>query len=146
MRTNGDSADQLRTIGRIRGRRGSEKMGALYYVSFGEDGPIKIGYVDSFTGLRERLRGLQTACPYELTLLATKAGSKADERDLHIRFAKKRLRGEWFKRHRELMAHIRGVQRRVDCQKWMPRHTRYLPAPEGKEKLWLGKKLVFVTA
>lgn len=126
--------------------RGGMRVGAIYYVSFGTDGPIKIGFVDGFGSLSERLRGLQTACPYDIVLLATKAGSMADERALHERFARKRLRGEWFDRSADLMRHINGVTRRKDCQQWLPKHPAYLPPPEGKVYVVVGKKRWLVNA
>ena len=105
--------------------RAKQPMGTIYYVSFGEDGPVKIGYSADWFTLGERLRGLQTACPYPLHLLAAKAGKKADERQLHDRFRKKRIRGEWFTRHPDLMRHINGVRRRNDCKKARADNPQY---------------------
>jgi hypothetical protein len=132
-------ADQPRTtyegvLQQLR-QRGADKHGAIYYVSYGEGGPIKIGFVSSFGSLGERLRGLQTGCPHDLILLAVRAGTLADERALHCRFDRKRLRGEWFEPHRELLTHIRGVQRRKDCRKELPLYPQHAAAPEGMKFL-----------
>jgi hypothetical protein len=111
------------------------KRGAIYYVSYGERGPIKIGFVNGFAGLVDRLRGLQTGCPHDLILLAVRAGTLADERALQCRVDCKRLRGEWFEPHRELLTHIRGVQRRKDCRQERPLHPQHALAPEGMKFL-----------
>ncbi|NVD45840.1 GIY-YIG nuclease family protein [Qipengyuania atrilutea] len=104
---------------RLAEQKRNKPKGAIYYVSAGHEGPIKIGFAGCSSGLSERLRGLQTACPYHLVALAAREGSVFDEGQLHERFAKSRLRGEWFMRTPQLMKHIEATQRRKDCQKMM---------------------------
>ena len=57
-------------------------------------GFVKIGLC---TGSAESRRSvLQTGCPYELLLRCEFPGDRSYERDLHQRFARQRVRGEWF--------------------------------------------------
>jgi len=63
-------------------------------------GQVKIGMAAE---PRQRLSGLQTGSPIELTLLAAGAAEepKAAEKELHRRYADDRIRGEWFRLGRE---------------------------------------------
>jgi len=63
-------------------------------------GQVKIGMAAE---PRQRLSGLQTGSPVELTLLAAGAAEKpkAAEKELHRRYADDRIRGEWFRLKRE---------------------------------------------
>lgn len=54
---------------------------------------VKIGY--SGNPLK-RLRELSVGSPEKLFLIATWQGTRADEQELHTRFNKHRLEGEWF--------------------------------------------------
>lgn len=69
------------------------------------DGKIKIGTVkpsETFhlrgplIALTARLRSIQALSPIPLSLLRLYTGGPAYERELHQRFAKHRLHGEWF--------------------------------------------------
>jgi hypothetical protein len=78
----------------------------VYFVRFGEAGPIKIGRTDGDP--MNRLAALQTAVPEELSLVATMPGVlPSTEMALHFRFKHLRLRGEWFKPEPDLMDYIR---------------------------------------
>jgi hypothetical protein len=67
-------------------------LDSLYFIRV-IDGPVKIGR--SVDAVR-RLQHLQSACPYELTLMGTLPGDGEGECNWHNRYAKHRLRGEWF--------------------------------------------------
>lgn len=70
-------------------------LGIIYFIQSGDDGPIKIGRCKS--GLAEkRLADLQIGNPVELSLLGTIIGDRTTEMSLHGRFARLRVRGEWF--------------------------------------------------
>lgn len=74
----------------------------VYFVAW-EGGPIKIGISRCNKG---RLYDLQNACPYELKVLAGCRGGRMLEAAYHRRFAKYRIRGEWFERCPEIEAEI----------------------------------------
>lgn len=67
------------------------------------NGPVKIGFS---IAPYERVANLQTAHWDKLELLAKVAGTEADERTYHDRFAAARIRGEWFSRTPEIEAEI----------------------------------------
>lgn len=74
----------------------------VYFVA-SDSGPIKIGLASN---VEARIKSLQTAHPFKLTLLATSEGGQAQERDYHTRFAAHRLHGEWFARCPDIEAEI----------------------------------------
>lgn len=83
-------------------------MSCVYFIqSGGSDGPIKIG--TTRVSAAARLADLQIGSPVPLALLATIAGGHEREAALHARFARLRLRGEWFRPEAELVAFIEGV-------------------------------------
>jgi hypothetical protein len=79
----------------------------VYFIQSGKVGPIKIGRTEGNVG--SRLANLQTGSPEPLTLLAVVPGGPAVERSIHERFAKLRLRGEWFRREPDLSLFIEGI-------------------------------------
>lgn len=79
----------------------------IYFIQYGIDGPIKIGIARN---PEWRLAKLQTACPYDLRLLATILGGASQEARLHQRFAEYWIRGEWFKPARALLEFISVIQ------------------------------------
>jgi len=79
----------------------------IYFIQAGETGPIKIGVTCG--NPLARMANLQTGCPEQLRLVGCAPGTAQDERDLHERFAKFRVRGEWFTAGPELVEFILGV-------------------------------------
>lgn len=77
----------------------------VYFIA-SVDGPIKIG---TAVDPDSRLRGLQTASPARLNLLAVIDGGADIERGLHRRFAADRLSGEWFNPSSALLDFIASV-------------------------------------
>lgn len=73
----------------------------VYFVQMGKDGPVKIGYTDR--PLSQRLAGLQSANPYELWVIGWCRAPRSFEKALHERFARFRIRGEWFEPHAEIL-------------------------------------------
>ena len=69
--------------------------GYIYFIRSGETGPVKIGWVKS--SVESRLLALQCGNPEELIICKVLENkSIADEYELHRRFSKFRIRGEWF--------------------------------------------------
>jgi Meiotically up-regulated gene 113 len=54
--------------------------------------------------MHERVKDLQTGCPWKLTVLAVTEGTKCDEKGLHQRFRELHMRGEWFELHPVILA------------------------------------------
>lgn len=75
----------------------------LYFMGIEPAGPVKIGITYDIT---RRLRHIQMACPYEVSLIADFPGSRSIEAELHRRFAAHRMKGEWFNRVDEIMDEI----------------------------------------
>lgn len=100
--------------------------GWIYYVRSG--GLIKIGHT---TRLKQRIR----AYPPDTVVLAVHRGSKADERDLHARFATYRHAGrEWYDQGTALIRHINDV-----LEQWGP------PPPEAHpQRVNTGRQFVAV--
>jgi hypothetical protein len=72
-------------------------------------GECKIGLTSS---PNSRLSNFQTSCPYHLEFIALikTHGASSLEHSLHIKFAAKRLRGEWFNLSEEDIDYIKGLQ------------------------------------
>ncbi len=75
----------------------------VYFIQMGDDGPIKIGWA---LDVKKRLLDLQCGSPFELRLLLSRPGCDVEEGLLHRRFARSRLRGEWFRPSPEVLAFI----------------------------------------
>lgn len=82
--------------------------GRVYFAQAGEHGPIKIGWTRGDPN--DRIASLQTGNPYRITLLIAVPGSGDDERDIHIRFDRIRMVGEWFQPTAELVAFIDAIR------------------------------------
>jgi hypothetical protein len=83
----------------------------IYFIKFTEVNAIKIGTSDNVSS---RLKALQLACPCQLELLGTIPGDQKEEIRLHQKFARFRLKGEWFRAVPELTKEIIAIQRRVN--------------------------------
>jgi excisionase family DNA binding protein len=80
----------------------------VYFIQGAAGGPIKIGVAHT---PEQRLRELQVGHPTALVIRKVMPGGVAYERELHTRFARARLCGEWFRPTDELcrFAVARGV-------------------------------------
>lgn len=76
----------------------------VYFIQSEIGGPIKIGVSGN---PQERMDSLQMYYPFKLLVIATiKEGGYKKESELHKRFAKYRLHGEWFDPVPELLDYI----------------------------------------
>ena len=82
----------------------------VYFVR-AETGQIKIGVATCTT---KRLRGLRSASPVALRLLARVRGGATLEAEYHARFAAHRLHGEWFAPHPDILAEIERLSHHPD--------------------------------
>lgn len=83
--------------------RGPPGDGFVYFVDGGD--AIKIGFTRS---MKARLEKMHTDVPGGPVLLHFEPGTFKTEKVLHRHFADLRLRGEWFRKSPELLAHISG--------------------------------------
>lgn len=81
-----------------------EGEGNVYFIRSEKTHAIKIGFTAG--NVEDRMSALQTAHPYKLTVLATLRGGMSYEKELHKRFGRFRLEGEWFEPHPDLLAFI----------------------------------------
>jgi hypothetical protein len=91
--------------------RSPPKLATIYFIG-PENGPIKIGYA---TRLSFRLRDLELANAYPLTVWASVQAAPSLEREYHKRFAAHRLHGEWFTRHDDILAEIAYLNQVAEC-------------------------------
>ena len=66
----------------------------IYFIQCGKNGPIKIGQTDN--NVQDRVKQLQTGCPYELNVLWIYHGDEYTESSIHEIFQHERMNGEWF--------------------------------------------------
>lgn len=79
----------------------------IYFVQFGDGGPIKIG---TTTNLKRRMEALQNASPESLKVLATIEGGPNEEKILHNIMKADRLKGEWFNPSRLIMSVVKKAK------------------------------------
>jgi hypothetical protein len=84
----------------------------IYFLQSANDGSIKIG---TSKNVHLRIRSISQAIKRQLTLLATMSGDCGIEQWLHQRFAKARIRGEWFRQVPELLEYIDGIKASVEA-------------------------------
>lgn len=95
-----------RVKGRIRRKRPvNQTLGYIYFIS-AKNGPVKIGFS---TNPEQRLRTISKHHAETMMLLAVTPGTMETEFELHQRWAKQRIRGEWFARTAELMRDINAI-------------------------------------
>ncbi len=79
-------------------------MGKIYFIQQNDNGPIKIGYTNN--DIASRLYELQSANPVKLKILGSFPGGPKDEKEIHKKFKKYKLLGEWFSPDEELIEYI----------------------------------------
>ena len=79
----------------------------VYFVRGETTGHIKIGYS---TDCANRIVQLQNGAPERLVMICTTHGDRRLEKQLHERFAKDRVHGEWFAPSAELLDFIDEIQ------------------------------------
>jgi len=82
----------------------SGKTSYVYFFRLGEGGPIKIGFTKN---IRSRLTIIQVGNPCMVVLLAVFPGGRKEEFELHKKFIKYKLYGEWFEPNEELLSLIK---------------------------------------
>jgi len=80
--------------------------GQIYFAQVDGRGPIKIGFSIK---VNSRLASLRIGTAKDLRLLRTMDGTPRHERELHARFHKYRIRGEWFRFTGELRDFVQSL-------------------------------------
>lgn len=68
---------------------------------------VKIGFARD---LKKRVESLSTGCPHPLKVVGYVPGPIALEKELHARFSKFRVRGEWFLYAWEISTYLNGLE------------------------------------
>lgn len=93
-------------------RQENDAIGKVYFIQDAETRAIKIGISVNPAG---RLNQLQIGHPYQLVLLGTIPGSRQIEAELHVKFERHHLRGEWFRGDDQLLSEIRALIEGTDA-------------------------------
>lgn len=89
----------------------TRRLRGVYFIQEGGSGPIKIGHAAGVDGVWTRFVSLQMGNPRPLRLLHVIEGAeKAHEDELHARFARLHMRGEWFAPAPILVRHIKDLR------------------------------------
>lgn len=71
------------------------KKWAMIYVLRTRSAPfLKIGFTDN--SISDRIKSIQTGCPFSLDLIHVEQGDLASEKEIHKRLARHKVNGEWF--------------------------------------------------
>jgi hypothetical protein len=99
--------------------------GVIYFAEQIGGSLVKIGWTKGCP--KRRVQSLQTGSPVELRLLGTiPAESIEDEKRLHTQFAELRVKGEWFKRSKEILALLPKPSRAPPVDKNEARLSAYV--------------------
>lgn len=85
---------------------GEENRQKYIYFVKAENGFIKIGITRD---VLRRFFNLQTSSPLSLTLVASMPGTEEEEAQLHSRFEKHKVKGEWYSPATELLDYISSI-------------------------------------
>lgn len=99
----------------------------IYVLKTVNAGPAyyKIGYTKK--EIKNRIRALQTGCPYDLELVKTMRGSPDAEKILHAQLSKSRVNREWFYDNFE-------VRERLKLYDWKAsKWDNFQPTPKQQE-------------
>jgi len=100
----------------------------LYFIQTDcAEGFIKIGVA---CDVKSRMRKLQTACPYKLSVIKIVKNAATMERELHLKFSGDRVTGEWFKRSPELLSLIESLQGYVEPVRETPDYGPIIRHPD----------------
>lgn len=84
----------------------SDDTGLIYLIGNLESKYVKIGFSKN---PKERIKELQTGCPFKLSVIATFQGNLFTEKALHLKYNKYNSYGEWFKIEGELKNNIENL-------------------------------------
>jgi hypothetical protein len=124
----------------------------VYMVQCGDGGPVKIGHSNN---VRKRLSYMQISSPDWLVVLRIFEGGKAEERQLHERFADLLMDGEWHSFSAAMLGDVglvelyqRGVMPKPKLLPQPPRTGDEATRTEltHEESLWLAQEFNQIAA
>jgi len=83
----------------------------IYFFQIEGNGPIKIGYTTS--DVKIRMTTVQSSVPYKLNLLGYFSGGWYKEQEIHRKFSKFRMRGEWFRPSKKILQYLEQEMKRI---------------------------------
>lgn len=118
-------------------------MEVIYFVQQGQSGPIKIGRTRNIRGRLDQMAN-NNSC--ELLVRALVPGSVMLERELHMRFGRHLLRGEWFHPHPEIVGYIATLpEALLRDLKYRRKYRKGLPLEDAKA-IWVDPALTTAQA
>lgn len=111
-----DTAAMWQDLGRRLSERVKAAPGVIYFIQCGDFPIVKVGYTHS-PCIAKRFTSLQTSSPFKLKTLLEVEGWLEQELDLHSRFRKLRIRGEWYRLEGELLEFIQAHPKRPKPKK-----------------------------
>ena len=84
-----------------------EGQDCIYFVQAVQLKLIKIGFSSN---VEKRVAALSTACPDELKILKVVRGGQEVEGQIHKKFSRDRVRGEWFNPSEDLLSYIESLE------------------------------------
>jgi hypothetical protein len=75
------------------------EQGEIYVVRGSQTGSFKIGFSENAT---RRIKSLQTSSPEKLEVVCVALGSLEEEKSLHAKLSRHRIKGEWYQPHTEI--------------------------------------------
>lgn len=85
-----------------------KQSGFIYFLLAEGTDAVKIGYTHDFE-MKSRMQQYHCHSPYNFDLLKILPGTMIEERNIHKRFVKLKIRGEWFKYTEELKEFIENL-------------------------------------
>ena len=80
-------------------------MSYIYFIEDSQNKTIKIGISKK---VLSRFKNLQTSNSNSLNLIGAIPGDYSLESQLHSKFKKYRINGEWFKKHKDILSYIKS--------------------------------------
>lgn len=113
----------------------------IYVIQSGvkKDAPVKIGKTTAQRRNRRR-KELQTGNPEKLYVIARLRGGIKREAELHDRFSKSRIHGEWFHRSAQIEAWLKEIDAAL------PDHALAIRDEDDIEAGWSWSKTLFYSA
>lgn len=84
-----------------------KRSGFIYFLLSEKFDAVKIGFTRS--NIEKRLKYAATWYPYDYDMIKLIEGTMLEERNIHKRFVKDKIRGEWFHYSAELKEYIENL-------------------------------------